>query len=241
MNSWDFPLEPWDLVWGDVEGYDRAVVLASMSDLFRGLERAHGPLVTVPAAKKKPRENDPPPKVTFAGDFAAQQRIHDSLRERLVAIFPHWYGRQGWRVGNETFGGCTCCSFPRAIGGGPDEAAKWVATELELMRAAVCGFAPIVRRVAAWEDPATRPGAVQNAVGDVVDVMIDNGWTSESWYQFADDGVRWLLSVATELPPSAPVLCELGSYNFAFTSWTGPSATDKARFAEHVAALARAY
>jgi hypothetical protein len=212
-------------------------VLAAMTDVFVGLEAKHGALV-VSSKPKKRAASEPmlPPTISWAGDKGAYGGVvWSTVSERLRELFPHWYDRGGWRVGNETFGGCWCHSLPTALTSGPAAAAAWIDAEVATMLRALRGFAPHIERVEHWSERATRVLAAHEAVGHLVNVMVENDWLSESWYRFADDGVRWMLNAATVLPLSDPRIRDLASSSYAFTSWTGPSAAQQGGFADAVA------
>lgn len=237
------PLASWDLAWADVQNYDREGTLASVSDLLRGLTKKHGPLAALPdpgkAASIGARTSAPAPtRVQWSGVQGAMgAHVSAELTERLRAALPNWYGRGSWAVGNETFGSCWCCAFPKEISKGPEEGARWVAGELETMFDAVRAWAPHISAVDEWPVPSTRSVRLYESAGALVDTMVENGWLSEGWYHFVDDGVRWLLNAATGVPTTDPALVSIESCAYAFSSWTAPAAPHRAAFSEGMAAL----
>jgi hypothetical protein len=236
---WNDTIDRWDQVWADVQSYDAATVADSVADAFVGLARQHGALVVVEPTRTSADGRELPPVARWAGGSGERTYadVSSVLSAKLTALFPHWYGRRGWRVGNETFGGCFCHSLPGALSAGPREGAKWVTTELEHMLSALRQWAPHIARVEQCESRAERPMVAHEATLAMIDVMIDSGWLSESWYGFVDDGVRWMLHAATGLSPNERPIADIASHSFSFTSWTGPSDAQKSRFADAVAAL----
>ncbi len=230
-------IEPWDLVWSDVCRYDRDAARDASRMVFEDLLRVHGPLAV--SSKPKTRGGEKlPPVVQWAGkDYQLSNSTREALTNRLRVLLPHWYGRDRWAVGNETFGGCWCHSLPKALTSGAEAGAEWVVTELDPMVSAMREWAAIIERVVTITDRAERVLVVHEATSAIIDVMIDRQWLSESWYSYADDGVQWMLQAATGLELHEPPLRDLRSSSFAFTSWTGPTSAQKTQFADAVAAI----
>lgn len=231
-------IERWDLVWSDVQSFDATALEASMSDVFSGLMREHGALVHYEKARKSKSDQSLPSVVRWGGkNGESGSLVRLALTAKLQATFPNWYGRSGWYIGNETFGGCFCHSLPSELAKGSGPGAQWVVGEIRRMLSALEQWAPHIERVEHCPNRAERPVFAHDATLAMIDVMIDSGWLSESWYSFVDDGVKWMLQSATGLPPNQPPISEISSASFAFTSWTGPSSSQKNNFADAVAAV----
>ena len=230
----DSKIERWDAVWADVETYDAGTTLARLTDALEGLRAQQGPLVE-PAPRSKATADSVPKQWTWSGKNQDKQQIVAAvITDVLLAALPHVYGRRQWRVGNETFGGCFCHSLPEAISRGPEAGARWIVDELEQMLTALRAWGPIIERVDA--SPEKVRAATQGAT-EIVDVMIDHGWLSESWYGFASDGVRWMVQACTGLALDAAPLRDLHAGQFKFSSWTAPTGTQKRAYSEAAAAL----
>ncbi|MDP3274575.1 MAG: hypothetical protein Q8Q09_05225 [Deltaproteobacteria bacterium] len=226
-------LASWDLVAVDAQAFNREACLDTLTDVLTALLRQYpGCLVkSTEAAKESVR-------------WASSAKYHESFRPpieaSLRAMLPHWYGREGWAVGNETFGGCICCSLPLALSKGPREGALWIVDELESMIAILRQWVTIIEVVecTAHADPeltALAQGeAAQRAVQAMIDTMVEGGHLSESWYGYIDDGVRWLFSTLTDRSPNDDAFESLASNGYAFSSWTTPAVDVQQRFTRAV-------
>jgi hypothetical protein len=230
-------IQPWDLVWSDVTNYDRAVLHTTVTETFAGLEKQLGPLVEADKPLTRNGQLIPPKPRWALSEGAEYTRVRDPLNERLRALFPNWYGRDVWYVGNETFGGCFCHSLPSALTSGHSAGADWVVTEIESMLTVLRAWAPIIEHAEFAEKSARTKSIASKSVLAMIDVMIDHGFLSESWYRYVDDGVRWLVASTTGRALDEPALRDFCSRNFAFTSWTAPSNANKRSFADAAAEL----
>lgn len=234
----DETLERWDVVWSDVQAFDAKALEAAVSDVFAALEREHGSLIVSEKPRTDGKGQKLPAVVRWGGKQSERSEIARApLTAKLVSMFPHWYGRGRWYVGNETFGGCFCHGLPIALVSGPGSGAKWVVSEVSAMLSALQQWAPHIDRVEHCENHAERAVLAHDATIAMIDVMIDSNWISESWYGFVDDGVRWMLQAATGLSPNEPPIRNVASASFAFSSWTSPSSSQKNNFADSIAAL----
>lgn len=228
-------LEPWDLVWSDVTNYNRDALHAAITETFVGLEQVHGPLVDADKPTKKSGQNMPPRPRWKLPNGDENRLIREPLTVRLRAEFPRWYARGGWFVGNETFGGCFCHSLPSALTSGASAGADWVVNEVEQMLTLLREWAPLIERVEFAKNSDDKLELARASVLAMVDAMIDHGWVSESWYRYVDDGVRWMIAAATDMPIDSAAVRDLCSHDFAFTSWTAPDSAQKEKFAEAAA------
>lgn len=230
----DRDIERWDAVWADVETYDASTTLTKLTDALDGLTAQQGPLV-VPAPRSKDTSASFPKQWTWEGKHQGKQQVVSAVvSDVLCSALPHVYGRRQWRVGNETFGGCFCHAFPEALSRGSAAGAQWVAGELELMLSALRAWGPIIEQVDGATDKAR---AAREGATAIVDVMIDHGWISESWYGLASDGVRWMVQACTGLALDAPPLRDLHAGHFKFSSWTAPTPPQKRAYSDAVAAI----
>jgi hypothetical protein len=122
-----------------------------------------------------------------------QRRLDVILRRELGA----WYGHGGWRVGNESFGGCFCHGFVRELSTTPRpdgvrRAARWVVDELDAMARCLRALAMAFTLFDGGDDPAERAVHLSLAIDHVIDTVHDATASTGPWHRYVVDGVAWL-------------------------------------------------
>jgi hypothetical protein len=244
MNAWSRPIAKWDDVCAELERFDFARIEQLTSHFLAELVRKFGPLTV---RSKIPDAPEGTPNTTVRWKHAKLPKhgpIRDALDPYLISELPAFYARHGWQIGNETFGGCICCTFATEHSKGAGGA--WVATEIQSMVQCVKSWRPIIEHADTQLSSAfARNGALdhdtfENAIVSMIDVMIVNDWLSESWYHYIDDATRWLINALTGIDPADSRLYDLSSARFSFRSWTAPDDGDSQRFAASAATLTNA-
>ena len=236
--SWERHVCKWDEVCAEIERFDQERVAQVAANCILELSRRKLPLTK---AQKKDSSKD---KKTLIRWRSGEDRnaVTVALEAQLFAEMPAFYARRGWSVGNETFGGCLCCAFPTAIGSGTG--GQWVVDEMKPMVQCINLWKPIIEQAdkhlsehfVSYEQ--FDAPVFENAVLAMIEVMTNYGWLSESWYHFADDGVRWLINALTGVDPADPRLADIESGKFSFSSWTAPALDAQAPFATAMGTLA---
>lgn len=241
--SWTRKISKWDDVCTDIERFDYERIKQLSVECVGEVEKKFGPLTM--RTPVKGAKND---VATFRWKESKNKNprgeFMDALENRLITELPYFYGREGWAIGNETFGGCACCSLPNAIG--TALVGNWVADELKTMIQCVALWKPIIEKTdTALSEHFARTQKFDEALFEstvlaMIDVMADYGWLSESWYHFLDNGVAWLLNSLTGIAPDDERLTNLSSSAFSFSSWTAPAKEKQRAFATSTATLAEA-
>jgi hypothetical protein len=122
-----------------------------------------------------------------------QRRLDVILRRELGA----WYGHGGWRVGNESFGGCFCHGFVRELSTTPRpegvrRAARWVVDELDAMARCLRSLAMAFTLFDGGDDPAERAVHLSLAIDHVIDTVHGATASTGRWHLYVIDGVAWL-------------------------------------------------
>lgn len=173
-------------------------------------------------------------------DLPTYQRRLDLLLTRSLGAF---YGYRGWRVANETFGGCFCHSFLHEYGveprvDGVERAASWVLDETDALVRCLREFAFAFREVPLSDDPGDRAASMSLAIDRVFTAVIDASACNAAWPRYVSDGVLWLFDHRSIETP--PVLVDLvdDSVSALCDEPTAPAHEARFRLCDDLAAVA---
>ncbi len=172
-------------------------------------------------------------------DLAVYQRRLDLVVSRAAGV---WYGCRGWRVGNESFGGCFCHSFlseytaaPR--GEGVLRATEWVVAEVDVMVRCLRDFDLAYRLFGMPADPGDRAAALAAAVDRVFEAVASATACNAAWHRYVVDGVAWLLDHhAIEAPPVLGALID-ASVSASCADFIPAPARERYRLCDDLAAV----
>ena len=122
---------------------------------------------------------------------AWQREVELLLQQELGA----WYGSASWHVGFESFGGCWCHSFVRALAESPEQGADWVLDELQALLDCVRAFEAIFDEKR--RDPTF---GWDHAIEGIYAVVLDKTGCNESWYGYLEHGLCWLFEACAAKP-----------------------------------------
>jgi hypothetical protein len=128
-------------------------------------------------------------------DLAMYQRRLDLVVSRHLGL---WYGWHGWRIANESFGGCFChaflsefCAEPRQDG--VQRAAVWVVAEVRTMLQCLRDFQFYFSLFQPSKDPGDCASAMSATMGHVFETVITATACNAQWGRFVTDGCLWML------------------------------------------------
>ncbi len=137
-------------------------------------------------------------------DMAVYQRRIDLVIGRELAP---WYGFRGWRIGNESFGGCFCHSFLTEYAVEPhreavNRATAWVLAEVDVMARCLRNFGQVYGQFGLPDDPGDRAIAFASTLDQLFDVVSEATACNAAWHRYLVDGIGWLLDArGIETPP----------------------------------------
>jgi hypothetical protein len=144
-------------------------------------------------------------------DVAVYQRRLDLVLARHLGP---WYGHRGWRVSNESFGGCFCHSFLGEYASNPRvdgvaRATAWVLAEVTALTRCLREFSLVFRQFGHPHDPGDRAVSLAATIDQVFDAVIDGTACTGAWHRYVVDGVVWLVDHRSiEAPPVLEALVD---------------------------------
>ncbi len=144
-------------------------------------------------------------------DVAIYQRRLDFVVARHVGP---WYGHGGWRVANESFGGCFCHSFlgeyvTPSRSDGVERATEWVVAEVGALTRCLREFSLAFRLFGNPLDPGDRAAAFATTLDHLFEAVIDGTACNGPWHRYVVDGIGWLTDArGIERPPVLEALID---------------------------------
>jgi hypothetical protein len=144
-------------------------------------------------------------------ELALYQRRIDLLLSRML---PPWYGHDGWRIAQESFGGCMCHSFLNEYVSenrvdGVARGAAWVCTEVDALLGCLREFDQLFAMFEFSHDPGDRAASVATVIDQVFSIVGERTNYNGAWQRYVIDGVRWLFDgLALDAPPVLVALVE---------------------------------
>lgn len=144
-------------------------------------------------------------------DVAIYQRRLDFVIARHLGP---WYGHRGWRIANESFGGCFCHSFLGEYVGpsradGVERATQWVVAEVGALTRCLREFSYAFQLFGHPPDPGDRAAAIATTLDHLFEAVIDGTACNGPWHHYVVDGIGWLTDVREiEHPPVLEALIE---------------------------------